>query len=74
MTPNLAPDLAMELHYSVEQIAVLWGLSRQTVERWFENEPGVLRFGHDETPTKRPHITLRIPASVAVRVHRDKRI
>jgi hypothetical protein len=36
----------------------------------FAHEPGVLKFGRPETRHKRGYISLRIPASVAVRLHR----
>lgn len=60
-----------EHHYTVDEIAQCWTLSRDKVQRIFQGEPGVIvlegqgaRFG------KRRHRTLRIPASVAERVHR----
>ena len=61
---------AEERHYAVREIMELWGLSRRTVTRLFENEPGVLVLGHAETRTKRRHLTLRIPQSVMERVWR----
>ncbi len=52
-----------ERHYSVTDIASLWGLSRDSVRRLFRREPGVLAIGER-------YVTLRIPASVLERVHR----
>jgi hypothetical protein len=63
-------DKAMERHYSVEEIGDLWGLSPRTVRRMFENEPGIIVFGNMGSLKKRRYITLRIPESVLVRVHR----
>ena len=62
---------SMEPHFSVAQVAERWGLSADTVRRLFVHEPGVLviepvrgRF------SRRRYRTLRIPESVAERVHR----
>jgi len=69
MSNTIAP---MEIHYSADQVAEAWGVSADTVRRLFENEPGVIiiqpapgRF------SRRRYRTLRIPASVAERVHRQ---
>lgn len=61
--------LGLERHYSVGEIAELWGLSERTIRRMFENEEGVLQWGSPETRRKRGYITLRIPESVMLRVH-----
>jgi len=52
-----------ERHYSVNDVAKLWGLSRDSVRRIFRREPGVLVIGDK-------YVTLRIPDSVLERVHR----
>jgi transcriptional regulator GlxA family with amidase domain len=52
-----------ERHYSVTDVAKLWGLSRDSVRRLFRREPGVLVMGER-------YVTLRIPESVLERVHR----
>ena len=60
---------AMEKHFSVAQVAEIWGISVITVRRIFDEEPGVL---HIETPrllNGRKKTTLRIPESVLARVH-----
>lgn len=41
-----------EKHYSVGELAQLWALSEKTIRRMFENEPGVLRWGSEETRFK----------------------
>lgn len=64
-----ASTLAGETHYTVLEIAKLWKVSPQTVRRIFGDEDGVLKFGSPETRFKRKRETLRIPESVAVRVH-----
>jgi hypothetical protein len=63
-----------EKHYSVAELAALWALSEKTIRRMFENEPGVLRWGSEETRFKRAYTTLRIPETVVLRVHRQLRI
>ncbi len=59
-----------ERHYSVKQLAQMWGLSAVAIRRMFRNEPGVLRFGKENNGHRRDYVTLRIPASVAERVYR----
>jgi hypothetical protein len=62
---------SLERHFSVSDVGEAWGLSADTVRRLFEHEPGVLVI---EPPasrfSKRRYRTLRIPESVAERVHR----
>jgi len=67
-------DFHAERHYSVADLAMLWNLSEKTIRRMFENEPGVLQWGNLESRFKRAYTTLRIPESVALRVHRRLRI
>jgi predicted transcriptional regulator len=60
-----------ERHYTVTEIAKMWNLSTDAVRRLFEKEPGVLVLGHSQGRVhKRRYATLRIPESVAERVHR----
>ncbi len=63
-------DIATERHYTIGEIAKLWHLDYKTVRRMFENEPGVLVFGPGERRHKRSHISMRVPESVMLRVHR----
>lgn len=69
-----ATDLCRERHYSVAELAQLWNLSEKTIRRMFEKEPGVLQWGGKETRFKRAYTTLRIPETVASRIHRRLRI
>ena len=55
---------AMELHLTIPQIAALWGHDTGFVRELFREEPGVLRHQNG----KREY--LRVPLSVAQRVHR----
>ncbi len=66
-------DKAIEKHYSVEEIGELWALSPRTVRRMFEKEPGIIVFGNTGSMKKRRYVTLRVPESVLVRVHRRLR-
>lgn len=59
-----------ERHYSVKELAEMWGLSPAAIRRLFRDEPGVLRFGKEKRGHQREYLTLRIPASVAERVYR----
>ena len=62
-------DPALERHFSVEELAELWGMSEDFVRRLFVHEPGVVVF-HNARRGVRVYRTLRIPESVAARVHR----
>jgi hypothetical protein len=68
-SPEFPPGQAFERHFSPALIAKQWDLSVDLIRRIFENEPGVIRAGHDETLHRRRYITLRIPESVMRRVH-----
>jgi hypothetical protein len=58
-----------EKHYSVNELAVLWNLSKQTIRRLFQDEPDVVRIGEKGVRHRRAYVTLRIPESVVRRVH-----
>jgi hypothetical protein len=58
----------VEKHYRVKELANLWGVSRQTIQRIFVDERGVMAIGKQRTMHRRPHLTLLIPESVVVRV------
>jgi transcriptional regulator GlxA family with amidase domain len=59
-------DKLLERHHSVAELAQQWNLSRDTIRRMFENEPGVVVFSGRKL-NKRIYRTLRIPESVAKR-------
>lgn len=67
----VAEGRAVEKHYTVLEIARLWGWSAKTVARVFEFETGVLVLDRAETRHKRGYRTITIPASVVERVHRQ---
>jgi hypothetical protein len=72
--PALAP--ALEKHYSVGEIAELWGISDNTARKLFADEPGVLSWGSEEKMGRyrsRGYRSIRVPESVMIRVHRRLR-
>jgi hypothetical protein len=69
LTKDGAPALMAEKHYSPSELSEIWNVSVQTIRAVFENEEGVLKIGRDGTRTRRRYKTLRIPESVAARVH-----
>lgn len=56
--------------YTIAQVAILTGFSRQTVTRIFQSEPGVLIVSRPETMHKRRYRSIRIPKVVYERVLR----
>jgi len=62
---------AFEKHYDSMELAKMWHLSDDTVRVLFSNLPGVLKFNRPETRNKRGYLTLRIPESVAAKVHAE---
>ena len=67
--PN-APDFT-EPHFTLGQLAKMWHMDRHTLRLWFQNEEGVLKWGTARLNKGRraPYVSLRVPASVAQRVH-----
>lgn len=61
-----------EPHFTPQELAKQWKVSTQTIRRLFADEPGVLVFGSPEKKHKRPYVSIRIPQSVAQRVHSRK--
>lgn len=59
-----------ERHYMPAELAVLWGVSEDTIRRLFRHEPGVWILGESKSRKKRRYLTLRIPESVAERVYK----
>ncbi|HTZ49953.1 MAG TPA: hypothetical protein VMH20_20375 [Verrucomicrobiae bacterium] len=68
--PEIELGAFREEHFTPKQLGELWGLSTDFIRRRFSKEPGVLIFPNHE-PGKRRYNTLRIPASVAARVHAE---
>lgn len=61
---------ALETHHTPDELAALWGVSRKTITRMFQDVPGVLLVSaHRVSETRRRRRTMRIPASVAALIH-----
>jgi hypothetical protein len=58
-----------EPHFSVKQLAELWGFSERTIRRLIADEPEVVMI-HKGSRLKRTYRRVQIPASVAERIHR----
>jgi hypothetical protein len=56
------------LVYTVAEVAAMLRLSRPTVTRLFEKEPGVIMLNRPETMHRRRYRSLRIPLHVYQRV------
>lgn len=54
--------------YTVNEVAAILGMTRRTVLRIFEGEPGVLELTRPEAVHKRRYRSLRIPRAVVDRV------
>ena len=57
---------AFEKHYTINELAELWSLGRETVRKLVMTEPGVLKL---RVGPKKAHTFYSIPASVAERIH-----
>jgi hypothetical protein len=68
-TYDLAKSQVAERHFTPAELAELWGVSVQTIRDLFKSEDGVLKIGSAGTRNRRAYKTLRIPHSVAERVH-----
>jgi len=63
----------LEQHFTPQELAQLWRLDESTIRRLFQDEPGVLKLGKaNRRDGKRDYVSLRIPASVAFRVHQER--
>ena len=65
-------DDGIQENFTVGEIASLWRLSRDTVQRMFQDEPGVMPLGNPNPRGKRKRITLRIPRAVMERVKKRR--
>lgn len=64
----------LERHFTLSELAEAWHVSRATLSAWFRDEPGVIRFGPGKLKKGRARtlVQLRVPASVARRVYRER--
>jgi hypothetical protein len=51
-------------YLTAAEVAAILKVSRDSVIRWFQERPGVLSIGNDETRFKRGYRTIRIPKEV----------
>ena len=72
-TKAAAAVLAFEQHFSPAELGKLWHLSPHFIRQRFKDEPGVIRIDRPEEMHKRGYLTIRIPVSVAQRVHQQLR-
>lgn len=65
--------VAFERHFTPKELAAVWALDETTIRRICMEEPGVLKIGRSERRDgKRDYLSLRIPRSVAARVHGER--
>ena len=69
---QLSEPQIFEQHLSPRTLAELWGYSEDTIRRWFEDVPGVLKCGVDGSRGKHRKMTIRIPRTVAERIYRER--
>ncbi len=71
--PEQPGAIVFERHYMPKELAAAWRLDETTIRRLFIDEPGVLKIGKSgRRDGKRDYLSLRIPESVAQRVHGER--
>jgi len=71
--PEQPGVIVFERHYTPKELAAVWRLDETTIRRLFIDEPGVLKIGRcGRREGKRDYLSLRIPESVAKRVHGER--
>ena len=68
------PQIAIEKHYTVSQVAELWSISEATVRRIFEDMPGVLKIAMPRLMRgrkQRARVKLSIPLSLVEVAHQQ---
>ena len=66
------PELIrLDQHYSAQFYAELWGVSRDTIVRWFQDLPGVLKLSEPRGRGRR-RVELRIPYRLAMKVYEER--
>jgi hypothetical protein len=69
----VAGPVATERHYTLAEVASMWGLCWKTIRKLFDKEPGIVVIGHAGDNTRNRYQTVRIPESVLVRVYQRMR-
>jgi predicted transcriptional regulator len=63
----------LEKHYTVAEVADMWGLSHTAVREMFRYRQGVLKLQRPHlNKRRREYVTLRIPESILVAVHNER--
>lgn len=70
--PKKPMGLAGECHYTCSELSLLWHMSESTIFKLFVDEPDVVKLGI-RSQRKRTKVSIRIPQSVAERVHKRMR-
>jgi len=65
-------DDGVQENFTVAEIAALWKLSTDSIQRIFQDEPGVVTLGEKNPRGKRRRVTLRIPRAVMMRVKKTR--
>ncbi len=65
-------DDGKQSDFTVAQIASIWQLSTDTIQRLVQDEPGVITLGNKNPRGKRKRVMLRIPREVMERVKRRR--
>jgi hypothetical protein len=55
-----------EKHYRIGELALMWGLGRETVRLLVKDDPGVIRI---RMGRKKAHTIYSVPESAASRIH-----
>ena len=66
------PELVrLDQHYSPQFFAEIWGVSSDTIVRWFQDVPGVLKLS-DVGKRGRRRVELRIPYRLAAQIYQER--
>lgn len=64
--------IVLDPHFTPSWYAELWGVSADTVVRWFQDREGVLKLQPTTVRGRRRRVELRIPYSLAMAVYSEK--
>lgn len=59
-------EATFEKHYRIGELALLWGLGRETVRKIVKDDPGVIKI---RMGRKKVHTLYSVPESAARRIH-----
>ncbi len=69
---SIGGPVPIEKHFSPQFYAELWGVSSDTVVRWFQDMPGVLKLGESGNMRKRRRVELRILFGIAMKEYAER--